>query len=82
MAETQSLQTNRIYSIALMKEDSQWSVYQVKIKGVIRRDFFIETVASSRIARGDSIKRIESMCELNFDRLPGDGGIIYFDLNA
>ncbi len=81
MIETQSLQTNRIYSIALMKEDSQWCVYQVKIKGVIQRDFFVETVAS-RIPRGDSIKRIESMCESHFDRLPGDGGIIHFNLNA
>jgi hypothetical protein len=82
MTETQSLQANRIYSIALMKEDWQWCVYQVQIKGGIRRDFFVETVASSRIARGDSIKRIESMCESNFDKLPGDGGIIHFDLNA
>jgi hypothetical protein len=81
MTETQAHQTNRIYSIALMKEDSQWCVYQVKIRGRIQRDFFVETVAS-RIARSDSIKRIESFCESNFYRLPQDGGIIYFDLNT
>jgi hypothetical protein len=45
MIETQSLQNNRIYCIALMKEDSQWRVYQVKIKGAIQRDFLVETVA-------------------------------------
>jgi hypothetical protein len=81
MTETQSVQTNRIYSIALMKEDPEWCVYQVKIKGGIQRDFFVETVAS-RIARSDSIKRIESFCKSNFYRLPQDGGIIHFDLNA
>jgi hypothetical protein len=81
MIETQSLQSNRIYSIALMKEDSEWGVYEVKIKGGIQRDFFVETVAS-RIPRGDSIKRIESMCESNFDRLPQDGGIIHFNLET
>jgi hypothetical protein len=37
MTETLSLQTNRIYCIALMKEDSRWRVYQVKIKGGIQR---------------------------------------------
>jgi hypothetical protein len=81
MTETASLQSNRIYSIALMKEDSQWCVYQVKITGGIERGFFVETVAS-RIPRGDSIKRIESLCEANFNRLPQDGGIISFDSNA
>jgi hypothetical protein len=79
MIETQSLQTNRIYSIALMKQDSQWSVYHVKIKGDTLRNFFVEAVAS-RIARDASLKRIESMCESNFDRLPQDGGIIYLNL--
>jgi hypothetical protein len=81
MTETESLPTNRIYSIALMKEDSQWCVYQVKITGGIQRDFFVETVAS-RIPRGDSIKRIESLCESHFYSLPQDGGIICFNLNA
>jgi hypothetical protein len=81
MTETPSLQTNRTYSIALMKEDPQWCVYQVKIRGRIQRDFFVETVAS-RIARSDSIRRIESFCESNFYRLPQDGGTIYFDLNT
>jgi hypothetical protein len=79
MIETQSLQTNRIYSIALMKEDSQWGVYYVKIKGGIQRDFFVET-AASRIPRGDAINRVESLCEANFDRLPQDGGIISLNL--
>jgi hypothetical protein len=79
MTERQSPSTNHIYSIALMKEDSEWCVYQVKITGGIQRDFFVETVAS-RIPRGDSIKRIESMCESNFDRLPQDGGVIHFNL--
>jgi hypothetical protein len=43
------------------------------------RNFFVEAVAS-RIARDASLKRIESMCESNFDRLPQDGGIIYLNL--
>ena len=58
MIATQSLQSNRIYSIALMKQDSQCSVYHVKIKGDTLRNFFVETVAS-RISPGDAIKRIE-----------------------
>jgi hypothetical protein len=81
MIETQSVQSNRVYSIALMKEDSQWGVYYVKIQGGIQRAFFVETVAS-RIPRRDSIKRIESLCESNFDRLPQDGGIIHFNLET
>ncbi len=81
MTETQSLQINRIYSIALMKEDSQWCVYHVRVKSDIQREFFVETVPS-RIPRGDSIKRIESMCESNFDRLPQDGGVIHFNLET
>jgi hypothetical protein len=58
MIETQSLRINRVYSIALMKEDWQCCVYYVKVKGGIQREFFVETVPS-RIPRGDSIKPIE-----------------------
>jgi hypothetical protein len=65
MTETQTLQTNRIYSIALMKEDSQWWVYQVKIRGRIQRDFFVETVAS-RIARSDSITIVSTSASPSF----------------
>jgi hypothetical protein len=81
MTEMESLQTNRIYSIALMKEDSQWCVYHVKVKGDIQREFFAETVAS-RIPRGESIRRIKSLCESNCDRLPQDGGVIHFNLET
>jgi hypothetical protein len=76
----QPVQTNRIYSIALMKNDSQWCVYHVRIKSGIERNFYVETVAS-RISPGDAIKRIELLCEANFARLPEDWGIIYFDLH-
>jgi hypothetical protein len=77
----QPVQTNRIYSIALMKNDSQWCVYHVRIKSGIQRNFYVETVAS-RIPPGDAIKRIELLCEANFARLPEDWGIINFDLHA
>jgi hypothetical protein len=77
----QSLRTDRTYSIALMKNDSQWCVYHVRIKSGIERNFYVEA-ASSRIPPGDAIKRIQLMCEANFESLPEDWGIIYFDLNV
>ncbi len=68
------------YSIMLMKKDSEWCVYQVKVKGNVPRDFFVEITAPDN-ARNDVINRIESLCESQFNRLPQDGGLIYFNLN-
>jgi hypothetical protein len=73
-------QTNRIYSITLMKKDTDWCVYQVKITGDVRRDFFVEITASQN-ARDSAKKDIESLCESNFDKLPDDGGIISLNLD-
>jgi hypothetical protein len=73
--------TNHIYSIMLMKKDSEWCVYQVKVKGDVGREFFVE-IAASQNARNDVTKRIESLCEAHFNRLPQDGGIIYLNLNS
>ncbi len=79
MTEEGPLQrTNHIYSIMLMKKDSEWCVYQVKVTGEVHRDFFVEITASQN-ARGGVIKRIESFCESNFAKLPQDGGIISFN---
>jgi hypothetical protein len=59
----------------------EWSVYQVKVKGEVHRDFFVEITASQN-AREGLIKRIESFCESNFANLPQDGGIISLNLSA
>jgi hypothetical protein len=71
---------NHVYSIQLMKKDSEWCVYQVKIKGDVHRDFFVEVTASSN-ASDVVIKAIESLCESTFDKLPQDGGTISLNLN-
>jgi hypothetical protein len=70
--EQRPLQTNRVYSIMLIKKDSQWCVHQVKVTGDVYRDFFVEITASQN-ARDDLVKRIESFCESNFGRLPENG---------
>jgi hypothetical protein len=82
MVEGQQLhETNHIYSIMLMKKDSEWCVYQVKVKGEVHRDFFVEITASQN-AREGVIKCIESFCESNFAKLPQDGGIISLNSNT
>jgi hypothetical protein len=78
MVETPSLQTNNVYSIALMKRDLEWCVYQVRVNGDIHRLFFIEMRAAQN-AGGGAIERIASFCEANSDRLPEHGGIISLD---
>jgi hypothetical protein len=72
---------NRVYSIMLMKKDSEWCVYQVKVTSDVHRLFFVE-ISAAQNARDDVINRIESLCESHFYKLPQDGGIIYFDLSA
>jgi hypothetical protein len=71
---------NRIYSIQLTKKDSEWCVYEVKVTGDVQRDFFVETRAPQNF-RNDVIKSSEGLCELNFDKLPENGGIISLDLD-
>jgi hypothetical protein len=79
MTEAASPQANRVYSIVLMKKDSECCVYHVKVTAGVHREFFGEITASD-YARDDVIKRIESLCESQFNRLPQDGGTIYLDL--
>jgi hypothetical protein len=79
VTEVQPLgQSSRVYSIMLMKKDSEWCVYQVKIKSDVNRDFFVELTAAQNASDG-VIKRIEAFCESNFDRLPQDGGLLRFE---
>ncbi len=81
MTEGQPLQQrNRFYSIALMKKDSEWCVYHVKIAGDVRREFFVE-ITAAQTTRDGVTERLESLCEANFDSLPKDGGTIYLNLN-
>jgi hypothetical protein len=56
---------NRVYSIMLMKKDSEWCVYQVKVTSDVHRLFFVEITAAQN-ARDDVINRIESLCESHF----------------
>jgi hypothetical protein len=62
-----------------MKKDSEWSVYQVKVKGDVYRDFFVEITAADS-ARGDVVERIEWLCDSNFNKLPQDGGLVCLNL--
>lgn len=72
---------NHIYSVTLMKKDSEWCVYYVKVRGDVHRDFFVETTAEQN-ARGDAMEPIEAFCESQFDKLPENGGIISLDLKG
>jgi hypothetical protein len=71
---------NHIYSIQLMKKDSECGVYHVKITGDVHRDFFVEITASQN-RRKDVLEGIKQWCDSHFDKLATDGKSIQINLD-
>jgi hypothetical protein len=71
---------NHIYSIQLMKKDSECAVYEVRITGDLNRYFFIEITASQNTRKG-VLQGIEQWCDSHFDKLPIEGKPIQIDLD-
>jgi molybdenum cofactor biosynthesis enzyme MoaA len=63
-----------------MQKDSECGVYQVRIRGDVNRDFFVEITASQN-TRKDVLEGIKQWCDSHFDKLPIDGKSIQVNLD-
>ena len=71
-----------IYEIELIDQNSEPRAYRVKISGESKHDFFVGVDPSQNVRIDIPAKElIQWWCELNFKKLPKDGGTLRIDLD-